>query len=134
MVVPLDSAIVGQQSQDTIHWTDTLREQSGPPRKPYQRHKAITLPRPSDQLWIVTHSSVTKCEIGATLYVSRNHKLLLLGYFSAQLRKLQDHLALCEVEALGIATVVKYFSSFLIQSIHKACVLTYSRPCVQAIH
>ena len=39
MVVPLDSAIAGQQSQDTIHWNDTLREQSGPPRKPYQHIK-----------------------------------------------------------------------------------------------
>ena len=45
-------------------------------------HKSITLPQPSDQLWIVP-----KHGLGATLYVSRNNKLLFAGFFSAKLRK-----------------------------------------------
>ena len=36
-----------------------------------KEHKSITLPRPSDQLWIVTDGSVAKSGIGATLYVNR---------------------------------------------------------------
>ena len=39
----------------------------------------------------------------------------------------------CELEALGIAAALKHFSPFIIQSLHPACVLTDSKPCVQAI-
>lgn len=38
----------------------------------------------------------------------------------------------CEVEALAIAIATKHFSPYLIQSHHKACILTNSKPCVQA--
>ena len=38
----------------------------------------------------------------------------------------------CEVEALAIALATKHFSPYLIQSYHKACILTDSKPCVQA--
>ena len=95
--------------------------------------KTITLPRPDDQLWVVTDASVSKRGIGATLYVSRNDNLLLAGFFSAKLRKHQVTWLPCDVEALGIAAAVKHFSPYIIQSKLNACVLTYSRPCVQAI-
>ena len=36
------------------------------------------------------------------------------------------------MEALAIAVATKYFSPYLIQSHHKACILTDSKPCVQA--
>ena len=38
----------------------------------------------------------------------------------------------CEVEALAIAVATKHFSPYLIQSLHKACILTDSKPCVHA--
>ena len=38
----------------------------------------------------------------------------------------------CEVEALAIALATKHFSPYLLQSYHKACILTDSKPCVQA--
>ena len=38
----------------------------------------------------------------------------------------------CEVETLSIAVASKHFSPYLIQSHHKACILTDSKPCVQA--
>ena len=86
-----------------------------------------------DKLWIVTDGSVTKRGIGATLYVSRHQTLHLAGFFSAKLRKHQVNWLPCEVEALGIAAAVKHFSLFIIQSEHHACILTDSKPCVQAI-
>ena len=95
--------------------------------------KAITLPRPSDQLWIITDGSVSKRGIGATLYISRDNKLHLAGFFSAKLRKHQVTWLPCEIEALAIASAVKHFSPYIIQSKSKACVLTDSKPCVQAI-
>ena len=70
--------------------------------------------------------------IGATLYVTRDGKLFLAGFYSAKLRKHQVTWLPCEVEALGIAAAVQHFSPYLIQSEHHACVLTDSRPCVQA--
>ena len=42
-----------------------------------------------DVLWIVTDGSVSKRGLGATLYVMRNTKLLLAGFYSAKLRKHQ---------------------------------------------
>ncbi|XP_060576734.1 uncharacterized protein LOC132734055 [Ruditapes philippinarum] len=88
---------------------------------------------PTDQLWIVTDGSVKKRGIGATLYVTRHGKLLLAGFFSAKLRKHQVTWLPCEIEALGIAAAVKHFSPYIIQSSQQTCVLTDSKPCVQAI-
>ena len=98
------------------------------------KHKSIALPKPSDKLWIVTDGSVSKRGIGATLYVSRQQQLLLAGFFSAKLRKHQVNWLPCEIKALGIAAAVKHFSPFIIQSQHHACILTDSKPCVQAIN
>ena len=64
---------------------------------------------------------------------TRNDHLYLAGFFSAKLRKHQVTWLPCEIEALCIAAAVKHFSPFIIQSKHHACVLTDSKPCVQAI-
>jgi hypothetical protein len=131
IIAPLESAIAGQQSGERILWTDTLREQFRSAQTNLTTRKSITLPRPSDQLWIVTDGSVTKHGIGATLYITRNEKLHLAGFFSAKLRKHQVSWLPCEIEALSIAAAIKHFSPFIIQSTHQACLLTDSKPCVQ---
>ena len=59
-------------------------------------------------------------------------KLHVSGFFSAKLRDSQTTWLPCEVEALSIAAATKYFSPYLIQSSKKACILTDSKPCVQA--
>ena len=51
---------------------------------------------------------------------------------SAKLRGYQTTWLPCEVEALSIAAATKHFSPYLIQSVKKACILTDSKPCVQA--
>ncbi|CAC5377269.1 unnamed protein product [Mytilus coruscus] len=89
------------------------------------------LPKCSDQLWIVTNGSVTKHGIGVTLYINRDGKVSLAGFFSAKLRKHQVLWLPYEIEALSIAASVKHFSPFLIQSKLQANVLTDSKPCVQ---
>ena len=55
----------------------------------------------------------------------------MAGFFSAKLRKHQVNWLPCEVEALCIASV-KHFSPYIIQSKYQPCLLTDSRPCVQA--
>ena len=97
MLAPLEDVIAGLQSKDHIQWTDTLRDHFQLAQFHLTARKSITLPRPSDQLWIVTDGSVTKRGLGATLYINCHEKLHL---FSAKLRKHQVAWFPCEVEAL----------------------------------
>ena len=83
----------------------------------------ITLPRPKDQLWIVTDGVVRDPGIGATLYVT--------SYMSLVSSALSCGAPPCEVEALSIAAATKHFSPYLIESSKKACILTDNKPCVQ---
>ena len=132
IIAPLEDAICDLQSADKVTWSVTLREQFNHAQKRLSMRASITLPRPTDQLWIVTDGSVTRHGIGATLYVSRDNKLHLAGFFSAKLRKHQVAWLPCEIEALSIAAAIKHFSPFIIQSTQQPCLLTDSKPCVQA--
>ncbi|CAG2238456.1 unnamed protein product [Mytilus edulis] len=131
LIAPLEEKISGMKSADKIIWSDMLREHFEFAQKSLSSRKAITLPKCSDQLWIVTDGSVTKRGIGATLYINRDGKVSLAGFFSAKLRKHQVLWLPCEIEALSIAASVKHFSPFIIQSKLQANVLTDSKPCVQ---
>ena len=93
----------------------------------------VVLPRHDDQLWIVTDGSVKNHGIGAALFVTREGKPLLAGYFSAKLRGHQVTWLPCEVEALSIAVGGNNFSPYIIQSKHKVCILTDSKSCVQTL-
>ena len=67
-----------------------------------------------------------------TLYVLRDQKLHLARYFIAKFKKHQASWLPCEIEALSIAAAVKHFAPYIIQSKSNSCVLTDSKPCVQA--
>ena len=129
----LEDMIAGCQSQDKVVWSDDLYTRFYNSQKALSTHKSITLPRADDQLWIVTDGSVVKRGIGATMYVSRENKLLLASFFSAKIWKHQVTWLPCEIEALSIAAAIKHFSPFIIQSSHNTCLLTDSKPCVQAV-
>ena len=60
LIAPLDTAIAGLQSQDRVPWTDELFKHFSNAQEALTSHKSITLPQPSDQLWIVTDGSVSK--------------------------------------------------------------------------
>ena len=64
---------------------------------------SISLPGPDDQLWIITDGPVKTPGIGATLYVTRNNKLQLAGFFSAKLRGRQITRFPCKIKVLSIA-------------------------------
>ena len=108
----------------------TSAHHSARPRQLFPLLAPSHSPAPSNQL--VTDGALRKPGIGATLYVTRNDKLRLAGFFSAKLRGSQLTWLSCEVEALAIAVATKHFSPHLIQSHHKACILTDSKPCIQA--
>lgn len=131
-LTPLDAVTAGRPSQESISWTDDLRTAFRSAQNTLSSALTIMLPRPEDQLWIVTDGAVRDPGIGATLYVTRSDKLHVSGFFSAKLRGSQTTWLPCEVEALSIAAATKHFSPYLIQSSKKACILTDSKPCVQA--
>ena len=133
VVDPLECALTGLQSNDKLLWDENLTLRFKTAQQHLSRHKSIVLPCPSDTLWIVTDGSVTKRGLGAALYVSRASHLHLAGFYSGKLCKHQVNWLPCEVEALSIAAAVKYFSPFIMQSLHPTTVLTDSKPCVQAI-
>ena len=90
------------------------------------------MPRPEDQLIIVTDACINNAGIGAILYVQRDSSLKLSGFFNAKLKEHQLRWLPCEVEAVAIGAAVKHFSPYIIQSSKTTQVLSDSRPCVQA--
>ena len=132
LLAPLDDAVAGRQTNETVVWSDDLHMAFAAAQTALSTNCQITLPRPTDHLWIVTDGAVKKPGIGATLYVTRSGKLHLAGFFSAKLRGRQVSWLPCEVEALSIAVATKHFSPYIVQSNNNACVLTDSKPCVQA--
>ena len=132
LLATLDDLVAGKSSADLVLWSDDSVHMFGQAQRALTSNKVVTLPRPEDKIWIVTDGAIQNRGIGATLYVVRSNKLLLAGFFSAKLRPRQVTWLPCEVEALGIATAVKHFSPFIIQSQHRVSVLTDSKPCVQA--
>ena len=103
LMTPLDTAVAGRL------WSDELRSAFAKAQSSLSSRQSITLPRPSDTLWIVTDGTVKNSGIGATLYAVREGKPLLAGFFCAKLRAHQIRWIPCEVEALGIATAIKHF-------------------------
>lgn len=97
LIAPLEDIIAGGNAKDTIAWNDELHAAFDRAQKALSTHKAITLPRPSDQLWIVTDGALRKLGLGATLYVGREGKPLLAGFFSAKLRPNQRQWLPCEI-------------------------------------
>ncbi|KAK3716560.1 hypothetical protein QZH41_006392 [Actinostola sp. cb2023] len=75
LLTPLDDTVAGRQSQDPIVWTDDLCTTFTNAQSALSTARTITLPKPQDQLWIVTDGAVRKPGIGATMYVTRGGKL-----------------------------------------------------------
>ena len=132
LLSPLDNVVAGRQSNDRISWSDDLHASFSKAQDALSSTRSITLPRPSDHLWIVTDGSMKKYGLGATLYVTRDSKPSVAGYFSAKLRRRQMTWLPCEIEALSIAVSCKHFAPYIIQSHHNTSILTDSKPCVQA--
>ncbi len=129
---PLEKATAGLASMDKINWSDDLLFQFKRAQQHLANRKTISLPKPDDQLWIVTDASVKANGLAATLYAVRDTKLVLCGFYSSKLKKHQVTWLPCEVEALCIGAAVRHFAPFIIQSKQRTQVLTDSRPCVQS--
>ena len=89
LLAPLESLTAGRQSQDTISWSDELLVCFRSCQEALTSNRSITLSKPDDQLWIATDGSVKMNGLGATLYVLRDQKLHLAGYFSAKFKNIK---------------------------------------------
>ena len=127
---PLEAACAGKESADKISWSEDLEASFQKSKEQLLKAKPIVLPKRNEQLHIITDASSSG--LGSTLFVMRNSKLKLAGYFSAALKPNQSKLLPCELEALAISVSLKHFSYYIIQSNLKTRVLTDSRPCVLA--
>ena len=132
ILAPLETITAGNQSSSPVVWSESLTTSFYHAQEALSSNKSLVIPKPEDLLWIVTDGSVKMNGLGATLYALRDNKLLLAGFFSAKTRKHHVTCLPCEVEALSIASAIKHFAPYIIQSKFQTCVLTDSKPCVQS--
>lgn len=129
---PLDRATHGKKSSDKIEWDSSTIDAFAKAQQHLSNNRDIVLPKESDQLWLITDGASSTCGLGATLYILRDSKLLLAGFFSQQLSPTHMKWFPCEVEGITIACAVKSFDGYIVQSRHRTQVLTDSKPCVDA--
>lgn len=113
LLAPLESLTAGHPSQDTVVGSDNLLACFCSSQEALTSNKSIALPKPEDQLWIVTDESVKMSGLGATLYILRDQKLHLAGFFSAKFKKHQASGLPCEIDAQSIGAAVKHFAPSL---------------------
>ena len=65
LLSPLDAACAGRESAEVVLWSDELRVAFSRAQSALKGHHSIVLPRPSDQLWIVTDVSSKLHGVGA---------------------------------------------------------------------
>ena len=83
LVAALDAVVAGRQSQELIKRTGDLLTSFRHAQSALSSSRTITLPRASDQLWMITDGAAKPPDIVATLYVTRNNKLLLFSVQSS---------------------------------------------------
>jgi len=105
----LDAATASCPFQESISWTD-LRAAFHSAQTALSSALTVVLPRPEDQLSLVTDGAKSGPEIVATLYVTCREKLHVSGFFNSNLWGFQTTWFPCKVEALSITAATKHFS------------------------
>ena len=60
---PLEASIAGAKSNDKLEWSDSLSAAFTHAQRSLQDTHVITLPRPEDELWIITDAAVRQTGI-----------------------------------------------------------------------
>ena len=128
----LEACVAGKESKDKIVWTESMIKSFKSAQTALKNPKTITLPKPDDQLILVSDASNSPAAVGSTLYIKRKDKYHIGGFFSAKVAKHQLLWLPCEVEALGITLSINNFSHQIRESKQCTKFLTDSKPCVQA--
>ena len=129
---PLEQVCGSRESGEKIAWSDELCEAFNRSKSHLKKVCPVILPKPSDQLHIVTDAAVRSAGIASALYVVRRGKPILAGYFNAKRKGSQNSWLPCEAEALCIGVSGNHFGPYIKQSEHQTKIYTDSKPCVQA--
>ena len=132
--MPLEAIISGKQASNAkIEWSPERLKSFRDAQLALKDAKSIVLPKPEDQLQIITDAAVLPTAIGAVLYAVREGKTMLAGFYNAKLPEFQRRWLPCEVEGVAIGAALNHFSLYILMSNHKPVVLTDSKPCCQAV-
>ena len=132
----LEDVVAGKDSSTKIEWNTSFKFFFEEAQSALRHQKIICLPRPSDQLILVSDgcNSPPPPAAGSTLFITRDSKQYIGGFFSVKIKKHQLLWLACEIEALCINLTIKSFSNFIRESLHTTKFLTDSKPCVDAFH
>ena len=131
---PLESMINGKPSPSTkLEWSTANLQLFKKAQEALKDAKSIALPRQEDVLQIVTDAAVTPTAVGAVMYVVRDGKPLLGGFYNAKLPLFQRRWLPCELEGVAIGAAINHFAPYFQQSIHRPQIFTDSKPCIQAV-
>ena len=133
-ISPLESLSSGKQSSESVNWSPDLLSIFKKSQEHLKNCKPISLPSPSDKLWLTTDACSSNLGIGSTLTAGNldGSDQKLASFFSAKLKKGHKHWLPCEIECLAIATSINHFRPLILESHHRTSVLTDSKPAVQA--
>ena len=134
---PLDQMVAGKDTKERLSWSDENLRLFEVAKESLKSCVPIHIAKPSDQVWIQTDGALKPgvpavSGLAATLFLLRDNRVLLGGFFNAQFKKGQRLWLPCEIEALAIGSAISYFSPIIIQSEHRVKVATDSKACVQA--
>ena len=129
-IAELETMISGKQKQDIISWNDNSLEIFKAAKQALHNTPTICLPKPDDELMIVHDGS--NIGIGSILFVKRNGKMHVGGFYSAKLKDHHRRWLPCEIEALSITASVNHFAPLIRESKNVTQILTDNRPCVQS--
>ncbi len=132
LLSPLEDSVKGIKGNQAITWTSDLETAFLEAQKALKSPRALTIPHPTDKLIMTVDASPLNKGLGATLFILRDNKRLLSGFFSFKLKGHQIGWEPCEHKALAITAGVQHFSPYVRESQHPLQVLTDSKPCVQA--
>ena len=132
LLSPLEDSIKGIKGAQLVTWTPELETVFIEAQTALKSPRALTIPLPSDRLVLTVDASPLNKGIGATLFILRDNKRLLSGFFSFKLKQHQIGWLPCELEALAITAGVRNFATYARESKYPLQVLTDSKPCVLA--
>ena len=138
LLLPLEAMVIGQPTGRAagnikIQWSEAQLEALKSAQSALRSPETIVIPCHDDMLQIVTDAAVQPTAIGAALYVIRGDQTLLAGFFNAKLPRYKRRWLPCELEAVAISAALIHFAPYIRQSVHRPCVLTDNKPCVDAV-
>ena len=134
LLLPLEQMLSGNPAPNTkLVWSPEQLHAFELAKSALKDAQSVVLPKPEDELQIITDGALQPTAVGAVLYVIREGKPLLGGFFNSKLPLFQRRWLPCEIEGVSIGAALNHFAPYILQSDHKPTVITDSKACVDAV-